>query len=967
MRGAIDLRPVAVVLLLVAGLVVRPVAVSAQTTGRLLGIVSDSATLAPLGGAAVSIPQLERSTTTSADGRWVIAAIPAGRYTVSIRLIGYRPKEITGVIVRAGDRGELQASLAASALELAPLVVEAEKIPLIEPEVSATREVILGEVLRELPILTTDQAIELTTGVSDGRFRGGRVGQETYVVDGLAIKNQLESSTQGQALEYSPTSLESIEVITGGYGVEYGSALAGVVSFRTRRGNPNRWLLESTLLTDEWASSSMSAGYSGLSASIGGPVTFLGPTTLFADVFAQGLHDSDPRSRGLTCVDAADADDDLAETIQAFSQSSALSHLYCPYTADGLPHQQGDRLIGFLRLDTSFSNRTTLTGTLLANRYQSQLYTPELKYNSFSQLGQRTEGLLGTLTFDYSRNQEGKSWHLTARLAGQKLDRHLGALDAVANRERTRIAGFGLSGFKFLGEDFVRLPIEQQLDSAVAVPGYVPPGGFTGSPFGPAAEGIFVTRGTSGIANWSKSDFIGGDLTAELLTSAGSAFIAGANGRFYEVESYERTRAYVAGSVPNYARFYPATVSGFVEGDIKAGPLLSIQAGLRVDGFKSSIDFQVDQSDFLAPVISTGWQTTLNPRVGVAGAFENSAGKSSFRVNFARVSQPPDFQFFLDSSLGDSLRIDVRRQGNPNLAFENGRAFDVGFNHVFGESVGLGLTVFRKELTNLVTGNIRFTGVPVGLFTTGDEGTVNGVELNLRGYWSGFGFKAGWLLQEAKGVTSGSPLDETPIEADDRVEFPLAFDRRHTIDLVFMLGRPSSGVAPAAVSASGLAASPWGLVVTSRNRSGYPIARVVPEDPGTEPLIERLPWTHIIDLRLTREFGSVFGCPTCHIRLVFDVQNLLDQRNVVALRRDTGTLAPSLETVEELAAQPTTASFPIPRESERYSPLVDLDGDGLIVQSEFDAARLGAAIDRNDPSLLFGPGRYVLLGLEIGL
>ena len=205
-------------------------------------------------------------------------------------------------------------------------------------------------------------------------------------------------------------------------------------------------------------------------------------------------------------------------------------------------------------------------------------------------------------------------------------------------------------------------------------------------------------------------------------------------------------------------------------------------------------------------------------------------------MNFARVSQPPDFQFFLDSTLGDSLRIDVRRQGNPNLAFESGRALDIGFNHVFGESVGLGLTLFRKELTNLVTGNVQFTGVPVGLFTTGDEGTVNGLELNLRGYWSGFGFKAGWLVQEAKGITSGSPFDETPIQAEDRVEFPLAFDRRHTIDLVFLIGRPSAGAAPGAVSPNGLAASPWGLVVTSKNRSGYPIVRVVPEDLGTDPV-----------------------------------------------------------------------------------------------------------------------------------
>jgi len=56
---------------------------------------------------------------------------------------------------------------------------------------------------------------------------------------------------------------------------------------------------------------------------------------------------------------------------------------------------------------------------------------------------------------------------------------------------------------------------------------------------------------------------------------------------------------------------------------------------------------------------------------------------------------------------------------------------------------------------------------------------------------------------------------------------------------------------------------------------------------------------------------------------------------------------------------------PIPRESRRYNPLVDLDADGLITASELRRARVAAQLDRNDPSLYFGQASQFRLGLEV--
>jgi hypothetical protein len=914
----------------------------------------------------VRIEALDRSTLSLEDGRFVLAGVPAGRHDVRVELVGYKTLELASVVVRASRPSELALELEPTAVPVDPIRVEADRVPLIEPEVSETRQIVPGAALRELPVTTVEQAVELTTGVSDGHFRGGRVGQETYLVDGMAIKNQVEAATEGQGLQFSPTALSEIEVITGGFGAEYGSSLSGVVSYTTRRGDPERWSASGLLLTDRLSPEGASVGQSTLNLSAGGPLRFLGEgATLFADLQLQGLQDSEPRARGLTCLKPEDADQAVGEAILAYQSNPVLSPLLCPYVQQGLPYQQGDGLIGFLRFDKRFSGRLNLAATLLRNRFQREIYTPELKYNAGSQLGRSTEAWMGALILDHVTQMDGRALNLSARLSLQRLDRYLGVVDPAAVRARSTVLGFGISDFDFAGEDFVRLPIEDQLDSVVAVPGYRPPGGTTGSPFGAAGEGLFTTTGTSGLAAYSRSDFLGADLVGEWLTATGNSFRGGFLGKFYQVETYERTRAYLAGSAPNYARFYPTTLAGFFDASIRPDPLFTITAGMRVEGFQSGLDFSLDRSDFLAPTASADWKVNVTPRLGVAGAFRNSAGRSAFRFNYARVAQPPDFQFFIDNTIGDSLRTDVRRQGNPNLAFEQGNAFEAGFSQLFGDVVGLDITGYLKNLTDLVTGNVSLGGSPPGQFTTGDKGTVKGLEITLRGRWPGLGVRAGYALADATGVTSGAFDDSGQVPPGSTREYPLPFDRRHTLDAALFLGRAASSARIAPGGTEGLAGSSLGLVVTARIRSGYPLNSGAPDESSPVLSAERLPWTSVFDARFTWDFAELPGCRGCSLRLVVDGKNLFASDNVIALSRDSGTLAPSLGTLIDMTERPVTSTFPIPRESDRYAPLADLNGNGRVSATEFETTRFAAALDASDPSLLFSEPRQLRLGLEV--
>jgi hypothetical protein len=727
-----------------------------------------------------------------------------------------------------------------------------------------------------------------------------------------------------------------------------------VVSYVTRRGNSERWDGRASALTDQWAPSSLFRGFTQISLSAGGPLRPLGQrTTLYLDALIQGMGDADPRARGLSCLLPGDADTAVAALIRTL-QSTAPS-LHCPYTGNTLPHQRGDKVIGFARMDAPLGARANLTVSALHNRLQRELYTPEFRYNANHQLGQRSTGTLVSAALDWSRSQAGTARHAGLRLALVRLDRFLGAVDPASFDGRFNIGGAGFSALRFLGESFVRRPIEEQLADGAAVPGYVAPGGSRGSPFGAAGTGLFFTEGTPHVANWTRSDAFSADAFAELLSAGGGLLRSGANLRWYRIETYERTQAHLAGSSPNYARFYPATIAGYVDARLAGDENLNVSVGVRVEAFRSGVRFRRDASDFLAPVIESGWQTAFMPRLGVALPMPGTNGRTALRFNYGQVAQSPDFRFFLDTTIGDSLRTAIQRQGNPELSFERGRTYELGVSQILGQNVGVAVTAFRKELRELASGGLQLGSSGNPQYSTNDFGTVKGLEVSVRAQWSGVSARAGWTLQKAVGVASGVDAD-TLVRGDAAlVERPLAFDQRHAIDFALLFG-----------GAAGNAENAWSFAITSSTRSGYPLdRRAAAGDTVLPGKGSYLPWTSTTDLRLSRTLGRLPGCTRCAWRVVADARNVFGADNVLALRRESGRLAPSLESIQALAATVPRPSAPIPRESPQYSRAIDFDGDGRVTLQEFDTARIAAALDRFDPSLFFGEARSVRLGVEV--
>ncbi|MDP3773275.1 MAG: hypothetical protein Q8Q85_03320, partial [Gemmatimonadales bacterium] len=67
------------------------------------------------------------------------------------------------------------------------------------------------------------------------------------------------------------------------------------------------------------------------------------------------------------------------------------------------------------------------------------------------------------------------------------------------------------------------------------------------------------------------------------------------------------------------------------------------------------------------------------------------------------------------------------------------------------------------------------------------------------------------------------------------------------------------------------------------------------------------------------------------------------------------------------ASRETAGAVTIPRESPLYTPIFDLNNDGLWSPAEQLAGRRAALLDAADPSLYFGPPRLVRVGVVLSL
>jgi len=205
---------------------VFPCLTEAGTTGKISGRITSQDKGEPIPGTNVILEGTTLGGLASLDGYYYIINIPPGKYTVMVRAMGYGMMKYENVRVSVDVTTDLSVALTPTVLEGQEMTVVAAR-PMVQKDLTSSSARVSSDEMAMLPIQSISQVVELQAGVVNGHFRGGRLGEVAYLIDGLAVNDVY---TGGQMITLQHNSVEEVEVISGTFNAEYGQAMSGVVS-----------------------------------------------------------------------------------------------------------------------------------------------------------------------------------------------------------------------------------------------------------------------------------------------------------------------------------------------------------------------------------------------------------------------------------------------------------------------------------------------------------------------------------------------------------------------------------------------------------------------------------------------------------------------------------------------------------------------------------------------------------------
>jgi len=193
---------------------------------------------------------LVRDITPDKDGRYRVASLPIGTYKVSLVSNGTTLDTRNNVAVTLGGGVNVSfnnaAPSAANAQNLGAVTVVGNALPAIDVSSVDSRTVLTSEQLQKLPVqrnITATSLLAPGTVQADARygnvasFGGSSASENQYYINGFAVTNSL---TGVGSITLPFDAIDQQQVLTGGYGPEFGRSTGGVVNIITKRGG-NTW------------------------------------------------------------------------------------------------------------------------------------------------------------------------------------------------------------------------------------------------------------------------------------------------------------------------------------------------------------------------------------------------------------------------------------------------------------------------------------------------------------------------------------------------------------------------------------------------------------------------------------------------------------------------------------------------------------------------------------------------------
>ena len=931
------------VVAVLAILMILPMCVFAQATGKLVGVVTDAKTNEPLAGANVLLEGTVLGAAADADGSFIILNVPVGAYDVSASIISHKKLTIQKVRVLSSVTTELNFELEESVIEGQEVTVIAER-KLFEKSVTSSVSMTTSDELENVPVRGVANIISNMAGVvtQDGQvhIRGGRPHEVKFLVGGVSTSLPTNNNN---VMTIIHDAIEEIQVFAGGYTADMGNANAGIVKTELKSGSSKMTgsfegrtdgFRDPTLGTKVLGTHNY--GHNSMIATLGGPI---GKKVKF---FIAGQYDkqldSEVRfSEGfsfLNMINNNPLDPTNADTVNmVYADGFTRGSENLTYALNGsvtidLPIRlRFDVLHDWTKYDRSFNapvmlntmnNRTYYytTPTTLVSAKATKLFSNtsyiDVKASYFRYQRELNDPYFGndwTKWWDSSAVSEYTDSAVTYRNAyrpqynyvvnGFPVERDGEPLNFYMNQEQTYVG---------LNIDYInQVNKHHELKVGANVKQY------TVRYFGVAPAAMIYAGEPGSVPGYPQYGSLDSIPIVEWIQNGGvSAYGYDAYGNKTTSQTVYDDGTYIDGPK------HPTEFAAYLMDKVEYKDLI-INAGLRFDYFDTDDRELVDPANpavdpATAMLADSAWvkkapSMHISPRIGFSFPVND---KTVFYLNYGQFVQMPQLNEAYFSSYTYARQI--VRQGfyfqNPvgfGLDPLHTTSYEVGFRREISDFAALDLTAFYKNVKGLVE-VIKQLPTPGSTipgyydrFENGDFATQKGIEvrMNMR-RTNRLAGSVNYTLTIAEGTASNSTAAHGALYMNTQMPStinPLDFSQMHTgaINLDYRFGDNDGGFLLENMGANLLIGFSSGHPFTSVDvkvggqsdpyTAGIDYMDDTRDRVALEPIgASTTPWQFTTDLRLDKSF--MIGSLDANVFVM--VTNLFNRKNVVNVYEFTG-------------------------------------------------------------------------------
>ncbi len=856
------------------------------TTGKIAGKIIDSKSKEPLIGVNVLIVGTTMGAATDVNGNYFILNIPPGVYELRASLVGYNTVIESNVRVSADQTTRIDFELSEQAIEIKNVVVTAKK-PIVQKDLTSTQANVSGKDIAMLPVEDVQSVVNLQAGVVDGHFRGGRIGEVKYMIDGVSVNDVYSDQSTMQA---SINSIQELQVITGTFNAEYGEALSGIVNQITKIPGDHYAGSFSSYAGDYITSRTNVFKYMGgfnplRTYNVQG--TFSGPVPLVSNLFKFFFS-----GRYLN-------DDGYLYGKREFNPSDS-SNFSANNPKDWYVGSTGDNA----DVPMNYSKTLTLQGKL-------NIKVGEGRGIDLEALYQRQH--FNQYDFLYQLDPNGNyTMYQTSLLTSLKYTQVLSNAAFINFLGSYYYSDYQQYVYPLLNASGNPVNFHAGM-STVGLhpdPRYVSPDRQTEV----GGNALYV----GGTQNWqfyhnTKTFTAKVDLTDQIndvneIKTGFEADLYTLNYTDFQV-LVDASNGYVP-YLPqpntfdfNYYKNHPYQFAAYIQDKIELSYLI-VNVGVRYDYFQPDGEVLLDPSnvaalDSLQPPFPQGLfrkasaKHQLSPRIGISYPISD---KGALHISYGHFFQVPAFQYLY---LNPNFRIPLTGNypnfvgdviGNADLKPQQTVMYEIGLQQELTDNLGVSVTAYYKDIRNLLGVQIYVKNnfKKFAEYINTDYGAVKGFTISLdKRFTNNFGATIDYTYQIAEGNESDPNDDYTKAQASPPIQpnsqlVPLNWDRRHSLNFTLTYGDPESYI----ISAVGQLGTGLPYTPSFQNqRSGLENSANMPN-------------FYNVDMYITK-YLKLYGID---FSLFLKIYNLFDIANQLTVYTDTGSADYTLDETRPQAA-----------------------------------------------------------------